>query len=806
MSRSRAVAALALVCVASVLAYGWWAGRQGQDGIWRFNFAPASAPPVGSFATVSGDTDYSGWRGYGWLDADGALEKGRWPSDVDETWESRGRLNLVTRRAPDELARSFASSGARFTLDLEPGRYEVWVLSGDSGLLEYTPLQAYSIMVEGREAYRYSRAQDQIRRHFETPPRVDDLTAAELWDRYIEPAFVWSRTLVDVEDGQLEVWVEGGERDLSSLSLAGDYPYTEGGRGPRRRSVGAINAMVVVAAGQGDERGEGEIEALDAWRRQDVRDKWPMQATPRAVQQAAAGDGGAAYKLYLPDVMEPVYPTDSFTPRADAISVRGTPGEIVSFTLAIHPLQDLGETRIELARLQGPGGDVDISADLTSGVVRYAALPVPGHKRRWRATPAVIVPVNSWPVVKGVNKQFWLDYHIPGQLAPGHYRGVIKVIPDRGEVGRVDIDIEVLPFRLQRPTHLSLGMTYFSPVQDARFDERFFWQRLAAEFADMRRQGFTMVQYTGVGIDDYERMDRVMAAYREAGFERPIALLESYGAMDRLRRDGIEWDSEPFYQRYRNSIAQLLQQGERRNWPPMIINFGDEFTNSGMEAFGVRVAKSLKQIPGIVTSADSNGFREVELLAPEVDILAFNNGWAGPDKVNGERTLLNRETVELVRRAGAEPWLVNVGTDRFSNGYWLWKMVGLGVRGKLEWLYRGYNGMPHNPFDATPLRSALIFPGPGGTVIHSLEYERMRMGLDDLAYLYTLERTIAAARRVANTDKQAIVDAASFLAELDSEIDDDFNRYLDDESQHWPAGRYARLRERVIDHILRLQP
>ena len=50
-------------------------------------------------------TDYSSWRGCGWLDADGPLESGKWPGDKQDTWESRSKLNVVTRRGPDDLAR-----------------------------------------------------------------------------------------------------------------------------------------------------------------------------------------------------------------------------------------------------------------------------------------------------------------------------------------------------------------------------------------------------------------------------------------------------------------------------------------------------------------------------------------------------------------------------------------------------------------------------------------------------------------------------------------------------------------------------
>jgi hypothetical protein len=193
-------------------------------------------------------------------------------------------------------------------------------------------------------------------------------------------------------------------------------------------------------------------------------------------------------------------------------------------------------------------------------------------------------------------------------------------------------------------------------------------------------------------------------------------------------------------------------------------------------------------------------------MAPEVDIVAFNNGWDGPEGVNEGKKLLNKGTVDLILNAGATPWLVNIGMDRFSNGYWFWKMIRLGVRGKMEWIYRRDNGMPFNTFDAEPLRAHAVYPGPNGTAIPSLSYEWMRIGLDDLAYLYTLEQVVAGSR--GDPEKALAVAAAeAFIHKLDSMIADDMNKYRDHatrDSHRWPVERYDEVRDEVIELILRL--
>ena len=449
---------------------------------------------------------------------------------------------------------------------------------------------------------------------------------------------------------------------------------------------------------------------------------------------------------------------------------------------------------------------VQTADTLVNGVVRYVASPVGKRGAGWRPGPGMIVPVDHWNLREGVSKQFWLTWQVPNDMPAGQYAGSIEIKPEHAASTHINVELQILPFRLQRPVDLAIGMTYFSPVQYAVTGEADFWQRLQAEFADMRAHNMTTIQYTGIRMDDYARIDRAFRHYREARFEQPVNLLESYGAMDRWRRRGISWSSAEFQTEYVQFIRDFLQQAELRQWPPLIIGFGDEFTNRALEEVGAEIAKRLKEISGIVTGADVNGYKEMTLLAPWVDVVAFNEGWDGPEKVNRGKRLLNKATVDYILDAGATPWLVNVGMDRFSSGYWFWKMVRLGVRGKMEWMYRGYNGMPFNNFDAAPVRAHAVYPGPDGAAIPSLDYERMRIGLDDLAYLYTLERVIEDSR--ADPEKvAAVATAEAYLHKLDGMLEDDMNKYRDPATKddyQWPVARYDEVRAEVIDLILQL--
>jgi hypothetical protein len=800
-----------IAAVVTVVAAGLYLHRKPEDGIWRFNFAPESAPDVESFKKIGVDTDYHGWRGYGWLDATGPTETGKWPGDKPETWESRSNLNVVNRRGPDDLARSHATGPATFALDLAPGKYEVWVLSGDAGHLEYIPREPYRIIVEGKTAFEFDISAEEFIREFETPVFEDELTQSDIWRNAIEPRFKWSRVVVAVEDGQLTVNIASDKRDSSVADFTGDYAYTEMRSGPPVRFTGALNAMLVLPATTDASAGAQAIQAIDDWRQQNISKKWPQSDTEtESFAGFTAADYERGYTIHPVNALSPVMPYDRLSNDETAIRLRATPGEYVPITFAITPLTDLGITRVDFNTLQGLSNaakkTISTADNLASGVVRYQARSTGKPARGWRPGPAMVVPTNQWNIRNGVSKQFWLTYQVPDDLAPGLYTGTLEINPEHATGTRLAVELQVLPFSLQRPARLAIGMTYFSPVQYAVTGEADFWRRMQAEFTDMHAHNMTTVQYTGIRMDDYDRIEHALALYRKTGFEQPLTLLESHGAMWRLRRNGIPWDSAEFHTQYVQFIRDFLEQAQLRQWPPVIINFGDEFTNKALEEFGAAVARHLKGIPGIVTSADANGYKEVKLMAPEVDIVAFNNGWDGPEGVNRGKKLLNKGTVDLILNAGAIPWLVNIGLDRFSNGYWFWKMIRLGVRGKLEWIYRSYNGMPFNTFDAQPLRAHAVYPGPDGTAIPSLDYEWMRMGLDDLAYLHTLEQLVANSRD--DPAKTAAVTAAgAFMYQLDHMIETDRNKYRDKsggDNPRWHVERYDEVRDEVIELILRL--
>jgi hypothetical protein len=773
---------------------------------WRFNFAPRVGPDFGSFQKVSGATVYTRERGYGWLDLEGELRVGTYHNSTPG-WEGTSNLNLVMRPGPDALASSFAAGPATFALDLESDTYDVWLLTGDWGAWEHLPHEPYEIEVEGVAVEIAGLDAPEFYRHFERFGEDDTIGDDEVYARYVAPRFRWKKVTVSVSDGQLSVRVIGPQRDPSVLSKTGYYAHSDAKFGPKPRFAGELNALLVTRA---DGSSNHRIERVDRRRRT------VFQAErPRAHRSVPTAEPGAAelqrgYDVFRIRTVDEVDPATARPHDVGEISLRATAGEYVPITFAVRAHRGLGATRVTVADLPYP---VDV------GVVRYALRMAPRsppspslssrvrrklfgpQPRRWQVRSGPILPVESWKIPAGITKQFWLTLQVPEEAQPGIHAGTIEVAPATGESTRIPVKLEVLPFALRRPTHLAVGATYFVPVAYSYFGEERFWDRVSTEFEDMRRHNLTTVQLTGMGLENFDGLDRLFSAYRAAGFEHPIYLLESYSALEWVEdRYGFPRESDAFYARYVELFRKLMDEAQRRSWPPLIFNFGDEFTNSASEEFGAELARRLGEIPGIVTAADANGYKEVMLMAPHASIVAFNKGWDGPNGVNQGRTLLNAETVAEVRTAGATPWLVNVGKDRLSNGFYLWKMSRLGVRGKIEWIYRSYRSDPSNPFDGFGRDgSEMVYPGTS-TVHPAIRYELMRQGLDDLAYLHTLE-LLAAKAPVGSSRTRA----KRLIDRIDALIDDDYMRYRESPATLWPAHRYGELRDDIIDMVLELR-
>jgi hypothetical protein len=464
-----------------------------------------------------------------------------------------------------------------------------------------------------------------------------------------------------------------------------------------------------------------------------------------------------AVEVYVTDYLAPqdkaIKPLGGF--RTNVARLFATPGEYEPVSFAVRPDERVEQLFLAPTDLSGPEGTIPSSHVRVQSVEGFH-----GGDRD------ILMDLgHAWDLPALQRELFWATVHVPADAKPGQYSGEVVVTGSGKPIARLALALEVLPFRLEEPP-FALGFNYSSP-KDPR--------ALAAHLQDMRAHGLTTVAplynfHLPVHDQDTGEMGEFIEAFRRGGFRQPIY----FGAAMNLLMSELAGygpvESSRFQKKFLQVMRRLHAEAQRRG-APVVFSIADELTNQAVP--GVRKGEILarlcyEELPEMAVTADMNGWLEVTTMAPFLNVATFNNGWDGIDHHNKGRRLINREfLVELQQQTDAIPWFVNAGSDRFSFGFFFWKMTRYGVRGKIEWYYNlGQNE-----------RGSLV-RAEGERLWPTLAYERSREGLDDLKYLVSLEHRLAAARQ-AGKAQAAVARAEALLKKIADSIVDNWTAYTE---------------------------
>jgi hypothetical protein len=477
------------------------------------------------------------------------------------------------------------------------------------------------------------------------------------------------------------------------------------------------------------------------------------------------------------------------------VSIFASPGEYEPFSFALQPKERLADVMIHSGPLSGPAGVIpkeDVAVQSAEG----------GH-----GTNRMLFGLgHTWNMPGWSRELFWVTVHVPDEARPGVYRGKVTITSADTPVAEVAVELEVLPIHLEEPP-FCIGWHYAWPENV---------EVLRATLRDMREHGMTNVGplygfRMPIQDDDTSQLAQFIDEYLKAGYTKPIM----FAAPMNLSISGLTGygpvDSKRFQQKYIEVMRKLHAETGRHN-VPVIFSIGDEFTNKGVKGvdYAGKLARfTFEELPGICTSSDMNGYREVLAMAPWLNYAGFNNGWDGIDGHNEGRRLVNDKFIEqLVRETGTTPYFVNTGKGRFPFGFFFWRMSKYGVAGKIEWFYN-LEGTGGNPGSVVKL--------DGAKITRTVDYELSREGVDDLKYLCKLESLIALADKSGKGREQALA-AARFLKGLEQTIIPNWTAYSQG-GMKWPVdgmeqldpekaaaiGSLNTLRRAVADHVIAIQ-
>jgi hypothetical protein len=527
------------------------------------------------------------------------------------------------------------------------------------------------------------------------------------------------------------------------------------------------------------------------------------------------------------------------------LSLTATPGEYEPVTFSIWPLGNLNAVTITSSALQEPGGAVIPASAVRIWYLQQKPLR---YARPATSFGLIGTFLPDWGVrdlYQNITQRAWLNVHVPERTPPGSYDGQIRVTPSNAEATTIPIRVEVLPFELVRPERLHV-MRYggasvlvpFSAGSDKEeadptdpYDKEFYRK---AAIDDLWNHGFTpeiRPFFEGWFDRDTGEMDWARRSIDGSANDQIDRIKDSdfYTANPNRR---IAWVTalgvEP---QIINAFRCALEN------PPCVPAPG-EWTVAYTRDLLAEIHDHL-----VDNTVDEYDFTEVYLYGTGEESHFTNQeeqeAWAAymHDVVQGPRSdewrpelryshTVNTDWGRPIALAGADHVNLGIfhGTDgsqqqlleaeaspkgyglygvrgRYVPGFYHWRTGSeagkRGASGSLHEFYAHYQGALNNDWDnriSDSFWRGIIGESPGwsnavysqtGRMIGSWFWEEMREGVDDEAYLNTLEWWIASAagdpRDSVSTARNAASEVLTAIASkihlgVDSSISGSFRR------------------------------
>lgn len=659
-----------------------------------FDFGPADQALWPGFQAVGWDTVYAKGKGFG-------LERAQARASyaADTTFPSRLLADYVWIEKGD------------FLVDLPNGDYQVAVFFEESGYWagEHTQFTKRGIYAEGKEKLLEDRTA--------RGPHADALTllrdtepvpGEDVLRSLFEKVFVPRVFTVTVADGQLNLG------------------FVEDARLSTR-----VSAVVVLPAGHPG--GEAWMKDLLEKNLKELRTKAAGLPLPPPKYDHLPPEVRALPALvFKPGLAETVLLTQ--VPAAERLgadlSVRIAGGETGSMTFAVHPTVDLGEAGVRCEMSEG-GPALEVRA------VRHMAKRSFGDGS-FRILPWWLDECATIRLPKGLTRQFWVNASAGEGTAAGRYKGAVVITPTAGEPVRVAVEVEVLPFALERP---DFSYTFFGMPAEA--------VPLLARYGVNCLNGgpqivFKGFQPNGEAAFDFSRSDAFFAGAKQAGMDRMVL---DYAGPVSLAGVGVK-NMESFFRGEGAKLGVSAEEAGKRvfdlirghaeaqGWPALTVNLVDEPLSRELSDESLRAIQFVRKAAPWLKTCGYYSFRMKgdplgnDRLFDALDV-TITKGY-------------DAAVLETAAARGKTLALYSLGKNRFVFGPLMYRHARNGVRGYVQWHSSIIHGYQFLDLDGREPDDGVVMTLPDGAC-PTLDLERCRMGIEDFRYFQTLAGRAAAA-------------------------------------------------------------
>ncbi len=687
--------------------------RVSFPGLHAFDLGPSTGPVMDGFTAITPATLYSKGRGYGLKDA--------------RIWRAFDALQ------PDPLYQDFLCiEDGGLAVDLPDGRYRVFVnIDSPSGFWgEYQRYRRRTVLAEGRpvvdETMDFDAFKAKYFRFWDVEDRPGDVT----FDKYQRPYFREKVFDVQVADGQLNLEFRG--QDWACC----------------------VSAVVIFPLKE-EARGTAFLDFV-ASRRRFYFDNYFKRVLHRptgASLRPTDDDRRRGFVVFHRDAMQDVFANDIPAPSEQVEALRGEAfaGEYEPVTLAVYPLRDLGKVTVGVSDLTGPGGTIPAAA-IGRGFVSNRISRVTMEGSVYTISPRLIMPGAIADVPEGLTRRFWLTVRTPAAARPGTYKGTITVSSDTGGIARIPFEFRVRSGTLDPvdipagPFGYQIGIPWYDDDPRAADFNRGLNERALRK---LREYGFTAfsgmpsIAYGGFRggkpVLDFRNADAQMKLAKELGFLAVVTYGAGLSGIDAYHQDVSQMAAAGFkdYPGFLRALYSEIQNHARRNgWIPVYYNIGDEplgdeLIRSAENAEAYRAA--FPKGPPFFTAASS--FTGSDRRNPHFRLSRALHvvEWNDHDEA----------AVNLIHQAGGD-WAFYNGGNRWTFGTYMYKAAKQqGMKFRLSWHWNAAAGDPYYALDCREDDFAWCSAAPDGRLIPSVEFERLREGLDDYRRLLTLARLAA---------------------------------------------------------------
>ena len=680
------------------------------DGIWAFDFGPASQPLMPGWTPIAHDTGYTKDRGYGWGQNGGT------------PWNGAARDTTFGTM----LLQDFCESGGySFHVDATPGRHHVTVFYENSGYWggEQARHSERRILANGEQVWHEERPDGAAHALY----RFED----------VEPVNVdiWSIYMRDELARSVHFEASASENGLT-LRFEADKPWGS-----------KLAALVIHRVG--DESAEAWLQNQLAQVEAEFRRKAVcLDPPPRSVEvpDAWQARGMLAWPIRIEDDVTPHTTPDALgLPQELQLKRLAVRDEYESFCLAVRPFQDLGECQLKL----------DPAFPFTSKIQAVHYSTSRGFNSiAYHIRPHTLREKTHIDLPKGITRQIIVTVYIPPGAISGEHQSLLKFISPSGkEVLSVPLVLDVRPVELSRETDFLMG--FFGLMPSSLLPEEQRWPVLSQTLALLKEHGMNALSggpswrltgwKNGEPVIDFGEMDRFFALCRETGFDQALngyggarfrGLHDGYQKGDTSRK--VEQESGLDYPEALMRAWRAVDTHARQNdWPTIFYAMCDETRVREKAALELEFMRLMAEVsrafPDTVQTSGSYSVNFRSRPDDEEGMLLWHQRFFEALDISSLNSH-DASVTQEAERLGKSVHIYNQGRSRYSFGLYQWSEFRKGIQARWQWHLNVLHGYQFFDLDGREPDTAMICYGRD-TIYPTIHFERCREGAEDF-YLY----------------------------------------------------------------------